>query len=156
MTKIIRFNVKSGSSSNTEQIAYQIGQNLRGGEVIELSSDLGGGKTVFVKGLAQGAGSKEDVTSPTFTISKIYTCPKFLIHHFDFFRLKDPGIVALELVEVLQDPKAVVVIEWASTVKNILPSMRMDIVIEPGSKTNRLLKFSMPQALSYLIQGLTR
>ena len=89
-------------------------------------------------------------------ISKIYTCPKFLIHHFDFFRLKNPGIVALELVEVLQDPKAVVVIEWASTVKNILPSMRMDLVIEPGSKTNRLLKFSMPQALSYLIQGLTR
>jgi len=49
---------------------------LRGGEVIELAGDIGGGKTTFVRGLARGAGSSDVVSSPTFTISKVYKVSK--------------------------------------------------------------------------------
>src|ERR1700722_299415 len=78
-----------------------LGQNLKGGEAIELSSDLGGGKTALVKGLANGAGSQDLVSSPSFTICNQYNTPKFVIYHFDFYRLSDPGIIARELSEVI-------------------------------------------------------
>jgi tRNA threonylcarbamoyladenosine biosynthesis protein TsaE len=48
------------------QLAEQVGRRLRGGEVIELVSDLGGGKTTFVKGLAKGMGSNDAVSSPSW------------------------------------------------------------------------------------------
>ena len=57
----------SKSASDTEAYAEQIGNNLKGGEIIELISDLGGGKTTFVRGLARGMGSTDAVSSPSFT-----------------------------------------------------------------------------------------
>lgn len=148
--------INSTSSKHTEQIAAKIGRNLEGGEVIELISDLGGGKTVFVRGLVAGTDSKDQVASPTFTISKIYSCPKFAIHHFDFYRLDDPGIVALELQEVLNDPKIVVIIEWAEIVRNVLPKKRLTLQIEHSEGNARQLNFSYPKDLNYLMAGLVK
>ena len=62
-----------------------LGANLRGGEVVELISDLGGGKTTLTQAIVAGAGSKDVVSSPTFTIGKQYTAGKLRIYHFDFF-----------------------------------------------------------------------
>ena len=154
MSTDLKYQIKSTSSNNTEKIAARIGKNLRGKEVVELASDLGGGKTVFAKGLACGAGSKDDVTSPTFTISKVYNCPKFTIHHFDFYRLNDAGIVALELQEVLGDPKVVTVIEWAGIVENVLPANRMRVEIEQTSDESRKITFKVPKTLDYLLKSL--
>ena len=94
----------SDSAEATELLGERLGKSLRGGEVIELVSDLGGGKTTFVRGLARGAGSHDKVASPTFTISKTYVTDGYEIHHFDFYRLNDAGIVADELAEVVGDP----------------------------------------------------
>jgi tRNA threonylcarbamoyladenosine biosynthesis protein TsaE len=135
-------------------VAKQIGAKLRGGEVIELVSDLGGGKTVFTKGLVSGAGSNEEVTSPTFTITKIYRCPLFDIHHFDFYRLNQPGIVGLELSEVLSDPKTVTVIEWADVVVGVLPKVRVKVTISNEGDANRLINISCPSEFGYLIRDL--
>src|SRR5690606_22283628 len=57
--------VETNSSNETERLAEQLGKKLRGGEVIELISDLGGGKTTFTRGLAKGVGSSDRVASPT-------------------------------------------------------------------------------------------
>jgi tRNA threonylcarbamoyladenosine biosynthesis protein TsaE len=152
MSTALKCPIKSTSSATTEQIAATIGSQLRGGEVIELVSDLGGGKTVFAKGLAQGAGSPDEVTSPTFTISKIYHCPKFDIHHFDFYRLSDPGIVSLEIKEVIGDPKIVTIIEWANVIKAVLPKGRVKVTIKNQDGTNRLIKIDYPKKLAYLMQ----
>jgi tRNA threonylcarbamoyladenosine biosynthesis protein TsaE len=148
--------INSTSSKDTEKIAEIIGRNLRGGEVIELASDLGGGKTVFARGLAHGAGSYDEVASPTFMISKVYNCPKFTIHHFDFYRLNDAGIVALELQEVLGDSKVVTVIEWAGIVENVLPASRMRVEIEQTGDESRQLKIYAPKEMTYLLTGLKK
>src|SRR5690606_33786002 len=58
----------STSSEATERLGERLGKALKGGEVIELASDLGGGKTTLVRGLARGAKSSDKVASPTFTI----------------------------------------------------------------------------------------
>jgi tRNA threonylcarbamoyladenosine biosynthesis protein TsaE len=144
---------KSESSEQTEKLAARLGKALKGGEVIELVSDLGGGKTTFVRGLAHGTGSKDKVGSPTFTISKVYNAPKFDIHHFDFYRLPDPGLVGNELAEVLGDEHIVTVIEWADVVSHVLPSDRLHIDIKQTPDGARELTFRASPPLAYLLEA---
>lgn len=125
------YKTRSISSADTERLGEILGRHLSGGEVIELMSDLGGGKTTFVRGLARGAGSKHTVTSPTFTLSKVYKAGKMDIHHFDFYRLHEPGVLADQLRESLDDPTITTVIEWSEVVADVLPKNRLTIKIEP-------------------------
>jgi tRNA threonylcarbamoyladenosine biosynthesis protein TsaE len=133
----------------------RIGHKLLGGEVVELVSDLGGGKTAFVSGLAKGMGSKDPVRSPSFTLSSQYKAGGLTLHHFDFYRLKEPGIMRNELAEVLEDPKAVVVIEWAGIVKKVLPAKHLTVRIKATGETSRQFNFSCPDSLKYLRPGNT-
>ncbi len=99
---------------------------------------MGGGKTTFTRGLARGLGVKSVVTSPTFTISKVYPAKRGLeLHHFDLYRLDDPGIITMELAESLNSEKAVVVIEWAYSVRGVLPDSRLSIHIATESLDKR-------------------
>jgi tRNA threonylcarbamoyladenosine biosynthesis protein TsaE len=121
----------STSSAETERLGRLLGSSLHGGEVIELRSDLGGGKTTFVRGLANGAGSRATVTSPTFTLSRIYPAKQFEIHHFDFYRLDDPGILADQLAESIDNAKVVTIVEWAGIVKDVLPDNHLSVEFKP-------------------------
>jgi tRNA threonylcarbamoyladenosine biosynthesis protein TsaE len=150
----VTWQTSSTSSEQTEQLGAKLGAALQGGEVIELVSDLGGGKTTFVRGLAKGAGSSDKVASPTFTINKLYQAPNFEIHHFDFYRLSEAGIVADELAEVVGDPKVVVVVEWGNAAQHVLPENRLSVTIKQTPEGDRQLTFTAPQALSPLIEAL--
>lgn len=127
------------SAEETEELGVRLGKQLKGGEVIELSSDLGGGKTTFVRGLARGAGSTDRVASPTFTISKVYAAPQFAIHHFDFYRLNEPGLIRHELEEVVGDEQTVTVIEWSKIVEDCLPEKTVKIHIKSLGDTIRTI-----------------
>lgn len=128
---------------------------LRGGEVIELISDLGGGKTTFVRGLVRGLGSHDRVASPTFTISRVYEAPEGRqVHHFDFYRLHEAGLIAEELDEVLGDPHNIVVVEWADIVQDVLPAKRVTVTIEKTPSDSRRLTFRMPQSLDYIMKAI--
>ena len=99
--------------------------------VIELIGDVGAGKTTFVRGLAEGLGITEPVTSPSFTISKSYAIPggKTLVH-YDFYRLPDPGLMAEDLEENLNDKNTIVIVEWADSVSNLLPKDHIKLEIK--------------------------
>lgn len=111
---------------------------------IELVGDVGAGKTTFTKGLARGLEITEEITSPTFIISKVYENSRGQkLVHYDFYRLENPGIMVEDLFENLQDPHTVTVIEWADTVSEILPAnhLRLEILInDDGSRTLNLTK----------------
>lgn len=144
----------SNSAEQTENIAQLIGARLRGGEVIELVSDLGGGKTTFTRGLAAGAGSKDIVSSPTFTVSKVYKTDKFEIHHFDFYRLGEAGFAANELHDLLNDPTIVVVVEWGGVVEHVLPDDRVTITLTRTGEDSRAVHISYSDAVEYLVGDL--
>lgn len=144
--------VISKSSEETEKLAGQLAGRLKGGEVIELRSDLGGGKTTFTRGLVAGLGSDEVVSSPTFTISREYRQGRLPVVHFDFYRLAEAGIIAAELQEVVEDPESVAVIEWAGIVEQVLPPDRLSISMEIFGEQERKLEFSYPSSLRYLIE----
>lgn len=137
---------------DTEAMAEKVGRALKGGEVIELVSDLGGGKTTFVRGLARGFGSQDKVASPTFTLSRVYEASERAMHHFDFYRLPEPGLMNEALADVLADQRNVVVVEWADIVKDILPEERLTITIEHAAVGRRFI-FHCPKALNYLVEA---
>lgn len=143
----------SRSSEDTEALGERIGARLRGGEVIELVSDLGGGKTTFVRGFARGAGSRDRVASPTFAISREYKAPRLTIIHFDFYRLQEAGIVAEELREYVGAPDSVVVVEWGDIVQDVLPANRLTIHLEQNGEKTRDITCHYPDALEHLLQG---
>lgn len=147
--------IHSTSSDETEALGASIGANLRGGEVIELASDLGGGKTTLTRGIVRGAGSEDRVASPTFTISKEYHAPRFKIIHFDFYRLAEAGIVADELAEFLGDPEYVVIVEWGEVVQNVLPLSRFTVSIAHTENDERDITCTYPKEMNYLTKGLS-
>jgi len=124
-------------------LGARLGALLQGGEVIELSGDVGAGKTTFVKGLAVGMAIDEDVQSPSFTVSRVYDARDGLqLAHYDFYRLQDAGIMANELDEVIRDDTIVTVVEWADIVEGVLPKKRLRIEFASPSETDRTLEFS--------------
>lgn len=145
------YETDSTSSDTTEQFARLLGSKLTGGETIVLVSDLGGGKTAFVRGLAKGMGSTDHVASPTFTLAREYKAGPLTLHHFDFYRLQEPGVVAAELEEFIHDPNAVVAIEWGGIVEEILPEDSIVITITRTGETNRHFRVQYPKQLAYII-----
>lgn len=114
--------------ADTQAVAAVIGGAVQGGDVLEFTSDLGGGKTTFVKGLGRGMGVKNVVQSPTFTLSQLHKADRGLeLHHFDFYRLDEPGVMSAELAESLAQPNVVTAIEWGDIVHDILPKDRVTI-----------------------------
>lgn len=146
--------VTTDSAEETIQLGIELGKKLKGGEVFELLSDLGGGKTTFVKGLNEGFGCEEPTASPSFTISFSYRRKDGKqMHHFDFYRLTDPGIMAAELDECIDDPESVVVIEWGGIVAEVLPQSRITVEIKALGETKRELIFSYPSEKQYIFES---
>ena len=143
----------SNTSQDTIELARKIGHRLRGGEVIVLKGDLGSGKTTFVSGLVDGAGSHDVVSSPTFMITKVYTTPKLKINHFDFYRLSKADLIEHELEEHFEDEASVKVIEWPSMLNDVLPKDRLTLhfnYLEDASK--RCIDISCSDKLKYLVE----
>jgi tRNA threonylcarbamoyladenosine biosynthesis protein TsaE len=146
--------IESTSSDATEKLGQHLGQNLKGGEVIELISDLGGGKTTLVHGIAKGMGSNDKVSSPTFTISKIYKAGTLELCHFDFYRLPEAGLVAHELEDVLNDSGKIIVVEWGGAAAGVLPQKRLKVRIAKNGNESRHFEFHCPKELLYLLKGI--
>lgn len=129
------------SEDEMKQLGYSIGASLTSGKVFELIGDIGAGKTTFTKGLAAGLGVDDDVQSPSFTISRTYDARDgFQLVHYDFYRLDDPGIMANEIAELVQDATSVTVIEWADIVDGVLPKERVVVKITAPSETTRTVE----------------
>ena len=132
----------------------QIGALLKGGEVIELVGDVGAGKTTLTKGIAVGLGIDEDVQSPSFTISRVYSArDELTMAHYDFYRLGNAGIMADELNEAVHDSGSGIIIEWGSVVEGVLPADRLTIKIESPTESDRRLTVTSSGPISANIEG---
>lgn len=141
MLYFIEMEVNIESAEAMKALGERLGLRLSGGECLELIGDVGAGKTTFTKGVAAGLAISEVVQSPTFTINRTYEARDGLrLIHYDFYRLDDPGIMADELAESVQDPLNVTVIEWGDIVASILPTDHVRIYISSPSETVRHVK----------------
>lgn len=135
-------------------LGESLGRACRGGEVFELISDLGGGKTAFVRGLAKGIGTSDEVSSPSFTINNTYMSDNLTLEHFDFYRLDNAGLLADQLSEDIFRDNTVVAVEWGDVVQSVLPPKRVIVSIGQEEDESRTFTFGYPEDLGYLFEGL--
>lgn len=128
----------SHSVADTERIAAALADRLRGGEVVALHGELGAGKTQFVRGLVAAlGGNPRQVASPTFVLLHVYDGGRLRVHHLDAYRVRGPDdFEAIGFAELLEDPSAVTVVEWADRVAALLPPppRTIRVRIEPGTQ----------------------
>ena len=133
------------SAKETKEIAYKIGKILTKGTLIVLTGDLGAGKTTFTQGLASGMGITKMVTSPTFTIMKVYK-GKLPLYHIDAYRLE--GMTQELGLEEMMDDDGVCVIEWPIFIFDSLPDAYLNVDIKRIRDDIRSLTF-IPHGKEY-------
>ena len=119
----------------TARIAQALAKSLRGGEVLALSGGLGAGKTAFVQELAMALRVREQVTSPTFVIIKVYDVTSHghftSLCHVDAYRLVSPDeLEAVGFGEYSGRADTVTAVEWPENVARLIPANAIKISFE--------------------------
>ena len=135
------------SQEETIDLGRRLGGLLREGDVLVLTGDLGAGKTQLTKGIAQGMGVSDDVTSPTFTIEMVYQGAELPLYHFDLYRLEhESELDEIGFYEYTDEPRGIAVIEWADKFADCLPDDYLKIKIarvsENGDDNEREITFT--------------
>lgn len=117
----------SRSPEQTRRLGIRLGSLLREGDLVCLTGDLGAGKTTLVQGMAQGWGSLDPVSSPTFVLCNQYRRPDgIILNHLDAYRLKDACEAEDLDLDLMLDGGALVV-EWAERIQQVLPAERLAV-----------------------------
>ena len=132
----MEYKVISRNEKETMELAQNIESEKFPNMIICLDGELGSGKTVFTKGIAQALGINEIITSPTFTIIKEYLYGEMPLYHMDVYRLD--GADETVGIEEYFTKGGIVVIEWADIIKDILPENRLDIKIKVTDEDKRI------------------
>ncbi len=134
----------SNDMKDTILLGKKLGKILKPGDIICLIGELGTGKTHFVKGIAEGLGIVDNITSPTFSIVNEYTSGRLKLYHFDVYRVNDPDeIEAIGFDEYIFS-NAVSIIEWSNYIEELIPKERIEINIEKDiSKSVNFRKISI-------------
>lgn len=128
----------SNSPDQTEALAIALAQSFRGGECVALEGELGAGKTQFVRGLLRGlGGDPRAVSSPTYVLLNIYDRGRLRLFHLDAYRVGGPEDFEGIGFEELLEQGGVVVVEWASRVRDLLPSGTIWVKIESVDEHRR-------------------
>ncbi|MHB0923587.1 MAG: tRNA (adenosine(37)-N6)-threonylcarbamoyltransferase complex ATPase subunit type 1 TsaE [Bellilinea sp.] len=138
----------SRSADQTRRLGMRLGGLLDKGDVICLQGDLGSGKTTLVQGIAQGWGSLDPVSSPTFVIVNMYRRPDNLsLYHLDAYRLQD-ALEAEELDIDLMLERGALVVEWPERISEALPSDCLKVELRWIADEQRGMVF-LPQGERY-------
>jgi tRNA threonylcarbamoyladenosine biosynthesis protein TsaE len=125
----------SSSAEETEAIGAQLAADLRPGDVVLVSGELGAGKTTLVRGACRALGVTEPVTSPTFTIGRRYR-GRVPISHLDLFRLEDVRGEDPGLLEDYLTPDSIAFIEWPAPAARLErpAAVRVELIHQGGDR----------------------
>lgn len=131
----------SRSPDQTRRIGMRLGRALHTGDVICLQGELGAGKTTFVQGIAQGWGSTDSVSSPTFILVNVYRrADHGQLFHMDAYRLDSTSEAEeLDLDSMLAD--GALIIEWPERMNGLVPEERLWVKFEHVDEEEREMKF---------------
>ena len=119
----------SGSAAQTKRLGRELGQLLCPHDLILLEGPLGGGKTCFVQGLAQGLGVRQTVISPSFTLVRQYALDASLgwLYHIDLYRIQSAAEAWDFGLEEYLEGEGICVVEWAEKAMALWPAERLHI-----------------------------
>lgn len=133
----MEYKVTTHNELETIEIAQNFESEKFPNMIICLDGELGSGKTIFTKGIANALGINETITSPTFTIIKEYQTGEMPLYHMDVYRL-DGDTSGID-IEEYYNKGGIVIIEWAKTIKDILPNERLEIKFKILGEDKRML-----------------
>lgn len=142
----------SHSATQTVRLGQRLGELLRPGDLVLLQGELGVGKTQLVRGVVQGLGATDQVTSPSFVLLNEYRAgpqwPGMRIYHADLYRIENPAeLVSIGLEEVW-NAQDVCLVEWAERAAGGLPGEHLLVQMGYLDETKRVLRF-IPRGTRY-------
>ena len=141
--------ITTHSADETQALGQKLASRLAPGDVIAYFGDLGAGKTAFTRGLAQGLGITDPVTSPTYTIVNEYLSGRIPLFHFDMYRLSSSDELFDIGWEDYLDRGGVCAVEWSESVREALPPDAVTVTIArcPGNDSWRPITIEGGEAL---------
>ena len=136
--------VTSAAPAETEALAAARARELRGGDVVTVSGELGSGKTTFVRGACRALGVEVPVTSPTFTIGHRYPAEPVDVAHLDLYRFQ--GFSAAEWGDL--EPyfqETICFVEWPEAAAGALPPVRVEVRLSHIDRARRLITLRSPE-----------
>ena len=131
--------IKSLSPDETRAFGAKLAKETNEGTVYALIGSLGSGKTEFVRGFVAALSSDAAVSSPTFTIVNTYPAGKFIIHHFDFYRIRNADeLIEIGFQEYINNDD-VCLIEWADMFPEVFPEKTIFIQFKEEKSTIRFI-----------------
>lgn len=122
------------------RLGAELAPALKGGGQVNLSGDLGMGKTTLVRGLLRALGYNGRVKSPSYGLVESYSISGLSVHHLDLYRLSHGEELAFLGLEDLIDGEALVLIEWPEKARGFLPAPDWTIHIDqPGPGERRVV-----------------
>lgn len=136
--------------AQTIALGKQIGELLKGGEVIAYSGGLGVGKTTMTRGISMGMGLGDEVTSPTFALVNEYVCGDKCLCHFDMYRIS--GEADLETTGFYDhlDGRNVLVVEWSENIAHALPKQCIRIHMDRIDENTRSITLDGDERFAYI------
>src|SRR5665647_958637 len=130
--------------SETKKFGLNLGKDLKKGDIVALTGDLGTGKTTLTKYIGEGLGITEMITSPTFTIIQEYYSGRLPLYHFDVYRINSIEEMDELGCEEYFYGDGITIIEWADKIMEIIPEEAIVINIEYGKTSDeRVYKLSL-------------
>ncbi|MEI6805033.1 MAG: tRNA (adenosine(37)-N6)-threonylcarbamoyltransferase complex ATPase subunit type 1 TsaE [Myxococcaceae bacterium] len=139
--------IQSHSDLETRAIAACLLKHLSAPMTLALEGDLGAGKTCFVTGLVHALDSSLSVRSPTYALAHSYATNP-VIHHVDLYRIQGQDLEDLGIENLLDDPEAIVCIEWPAHRQNPLPDQTIRIYFEDLKEDQRQIRFVFSEFFS--------
>jgi tRNA threonylcarbamoyladenosine biosynthesis protein TsaE len=136
------FEFFSRSPEQTRRIGMRLGNGLKAGDLICLQGELGAGKTTLVQGVAQGWGSVDAVSSPTFILVNEYRrSDDELLFHMDAYRLESANEAAeLDVDRMLAE--GALIVEWPERISSALPAEELRIHLDIIAEEQRQMRFN--------------
>ena len=129
---------ETNSPEETEAVGQALAAQLQPGTVVAFEGDLGAGKTAFTRGLARGLGTKDRVTSPTYTIVNEYLGGRLPLFRFDMYRLGS----ADELFDIgwedYLERGGICAVEWSENVREAMEGAWIVRIEKTGENTRRI------------------
>jgi len=133
----------SKSEEETKKIAKDFAKSLKAPQVVAFFGELGAGKTVFIKAMAEQLGVTDTVVSPTFAISCEYECKYGKFVHYDMYRISGDELYDVGFYDSLT-PDAIVAIEWSENIISLIEENwhRIDIQKDDDKEDVRTIKIT--------------
>ena len=137
----------SHSEQETRDLGRTLPATLQGGDIVLLKGELGTGKTTLTKGIAEGLGIQEEITSPTFTLMNVYKIKNYLSNlkgeiknlvHIDTYRLKNEDeLLAIGAEDYLGALDTICIIEWPEKIENLLRAKKVKKIFLKHDKNDK-------------------